>query len=75
MHIRGRQALATDCPVTALDFVEADPGNAPHILAFDAYHCVRYFLDHFPFLFRGKNIFDSMYLYVWHGITPYTKDL
>src|ERR1700722_16991508 len=58
--VLGGQWLARDSPVTAADFLDHDPGDLAHALAFDGDHRVGEFLDHPALLLGGEHVLDEL---------------
>src|SRR3954471_18336188 len=69
-HGVGRQGLAAEAPVTALDLVDHDPGHAAHVLTLDLNHRVGELLDHLRLLVVVEDTFDETDVDEGHTRTP-----
>src|SRR3954462_6673253 len=58
----GRERLAAQAPVAALDLVDDDPGHAAHVLALDLNHGVGQALDHRTLLLVVENALDHLHI-------------
>jgi hypothetical protein len=65
------QCLAADGPVSAFEFIDADPGDRAHVLALDLDHCRSNFGDQLLLLLWGKNVFNHIDGNERHVISPW----
>lgn len=70
VNIGGGQRFTADRPVSLFVLLNADPGHAPHRLAFDSDHRLSDLLYQFPLLARREDILDDFDIDHWHLISP-----
>ena len=68
--VLGCQAVASDSPVAAVDFLDGHPGDLTHRLALDADHGVGQLGDHLALLVGCEDTFDKFDVYKRHVPRP-----
>src|ERR1700680_2756258 len=68
-HVLGRQRLAADAPVAALDLFDDAPRDAAHVLALDRDHGLRELLDDLALLMLREHTLDYLDVQQWHGFS------
>src|SRR5580704_7584145 len=70
LDVRSLQRLAADRPVTTFELIDANPGDAAHILAFDLDHRRSNLGDEVLLLLWGENVLDHIDCNERHVISP-----
>src|SRR5664279_6592570 len=70
LDVSARERLTADAPVTAADLFDDDPGDRPHVLAFDVDNRLGETLDDVVLLLGGEDVFDDFDVDEWHGGSP-----
>src|ERR1700730_2624755 len=60
LDVRSGERVAAAAPVTALDFLDHDPGDRSHVLAFDLHHGVGEPANDVVLLLGGEDSFDDL---------------
>ncbi len=63
--------MASNSPVTALDFLDGDPGDLAQRFTLDSHHGVGELGNHLLLLVRGEDAFDELYIDERHWSAPY----
>src|SRR5690242_358733 len=71
----GRQRLAANAPLAAVDLKDFHPCHAAHIFTFDRNHGIGQFLNNLLFLLCVKDAFDQMDIDLWHCLVSYVRAL
>ena len=66
VHIACGQKIAANRPIAFSDFVDPDPSDRAHGLAFDLDHRLSDTANHVLLLGWGENVFDDINGYEWH---------
>ena len=66
LYVRSPECLAADCPISALELIDADPGNWPHILALHVNHRLGHPCDEILLLCGAENVLDHIDRNEWH---------
>src|ERR1700754_3240097 len=69
LDIRGAERFAPYCPISALELVDTDPGDRPHVLTLDLNHGFSDFCDQLLLLGRCEHVFDDIDRNEWHLMT------
>ena len=64
----GRGRIVGGAPLAALDLFNDDPGERPHVLAFNRSDCLGQPANHVPPLRRREETFTYTYVDQWNGI-------
>src|SRR6516165_3678252 len=66
VNVRSSERFAPNCPVSAFELVDADPGHRPHALAFDLDHRLGNLRNEVLLLSRGEDVLNHIYRDEWH---------
>jgi hypothetical protein len=69
LDIRRAKRFTAYCPIAALELVDANPGNRPHILALHLDHGLSDFRNQLLLLRRREYVFDHINRNEWHLMT------
>jgi N-dimethylarginine dimethylaminohydrolase len=69
VDIRGAERFAAYCPISALELVDADPGDRPHIFTLHLYHGLCHLRDQLLLLGWCEHVFDYIDRNEWHLMT------